>query len=90
MFPPFKRGGNPNFENFKRGEPEKKFRVEETKRGGKIFKMKGGTQLSKLNLGIEEGKNGDFQRQISINVFKNLPAAAKDSSSLDMYCAYNT
>ena len=37
-------GGNPNFENFKKGgEPEKKFGVGETKRGGERFsKNKGG------------------------------------------------
>ena len=57
---------------------------------GKIFRMKGGTQLFKLNSGIENDKNGDFQRQFSVNFFKNLPAAAKNPFSLDMYCAYNT
>ena len=64
MFPPpFKRGGNLNFENFKkgRGNLKKNFGVGETKRGGKIFKNKGGgTQLFKLNLGIEKNKNEDF------------------------------
>ena len=38
-----KGGGNPNFENFKKGgNLKKKFGVGETKRGGKIFKNKWG------------------------------------------------
>ena len=61
----------------KGGNMKKKLGGGNQKRWGKIFKMKGGTQLSKLNLGIEEGKNGDFHRQISINFFKNFPAAQK-------------
>ena len=77
---PFKRKG---------GGPEKKFGMGETKRGRKIFKMKGGeSQLFKLNLGIKKGKDGDFLRQISINFFNKLPATAKDPFSLDIYCAW--
>ena len=34
--------------------------VEETKRGGKNFKMKGGNSTFELNLSIKKGKNGDF------------------------------
>ena len=41
--PPFQKGGNPNFENFKKGgNLKKKFGVEETKMGENIFKNKGG------------------------------------------------
>ena len=58
MFP-LSKGGNPNFENFKKGEP-KKFSQGKTERKGKIFKKKGGTQLFKMILGIEKDKNGDF------------------------------
>ena len=87
--PPFNRREDPNFEDFKKGETEQKLEVMETKKGGK-FKMKGGARLFKLNLGTKKGKNGDFQRQISIKFLKNLPAAAKDPSSLDIYCEYNT
>ena len=60
--PSFQKGGNPNFENFKKGgEPEKNFGMGETKRGGERFsKTRGGTQLFKLNLGIEKNKNEDF------------------------------
>ena len=46
--------------------------------------MKGGNP--KLNLGVKKAKDGDFQRQISINFFKILPAAAKDPSSLEICC----
>ena len=55
MFPlPFKRGENPNFENFKKGgEPEN---------GGEIFKNKRGNPTFHVNLGIEKDKNGDFYR----------------------------
>ena len=60
--PLFKRG-DPNFENFKKGEgPEKNFWVEETKSGEIFSKIKGGTQHFKLNLGIEKNKNGNFYR----------------------------
>ena len=44
----------------KRGEPEKNFRAGETKRGERFSKIKGGTQLFKLNLGTEKNKNKDF------------------------------
>ena len=55
---------------------------------GKDFQNERGTQLFKLDLGIEKGKNGDFQRQISINFLKNLPVAAKGLSPLGIYCAF--
>ena len=61
--PPLSKGGNPNFENFKKGgEPEKKFWGGGNQKGGERFsKIKGGgTQLFKLNLGIEKNKNEDF------------------------------
>ena len=78
MFHPFQKGRNPNFENFKkRGNLKKNFGVWESKRGRERFsKIKGGTQLFKLNLGIEKNKNGEFYGQISIDFLKNLPAAA--------------
>ena len=62
VFPPFQKGGNPNFENFKRGGGalKKKIGVGETKRRERFSKIKGGTQLFKLNLGIEKNKNEDF------------------------------
>ena len=51
---------DPNFENFnKRGEPGKKIGVGETKKGEKIFKVKGGEPNFKSNLGIEKDKNGE-------------------------------
>ena len=40
--PPLSKGGNPNFEKFKKGEPEKNFGMGETKRGRNIFKNKWG------------------------------------------------
>ena len=58
-------------------------------KGDKIFKSKGGTQLFKLNLGIEKNKKGDFKRQININFFKNLPAVETITTFLDIYCAYH-
>ena len=64
-----------------REEPEEKNWGRRKPKGEwKIFKIKGETQLFKLNLGIKKGKNS----------YKNLHAEAKDPSSLDMYCAYNT
>ena len=54
-----------------------------------IFKIKGGTKLFKLTLGIKKGKNADFQRQISIRFLTNLPEAVKDYISLAIYSAYN-
>ena len=44
VFPLFQKGGNPNFENFKKGgEPEKKFWGGRNQKGGEIFsKIKGG------------------------------------------------
>ena len=61
-FSPLSKGGNPNFEIFKKGvgEPEKVFWGGGNQKGGKIFKNKGGTQLFKLNLGIVKDKNEDF------------------------------
>ena len=42
---------------FKKGKTEKNFVVGETKRGGKDFQKKGGTQLFELNSGIEKDTN---------------------------------
>ena len=44
VFPPFQKGGgNPNSENFKkRGKPEKRFWGGRNRKGGKIFKNRGG------------------------------------------------
>ena len=39
--PPFQKGENPNFENLKKGEPEKKILGWGKSKGGEIFKMKG-------------------------------------------------
>ena len=50
--PPFQKQGTKILKISKREEPEKNFRVGDTKRGGKIFKNKGGTQLFMPNLGI--------------------------------------
>ena len=61
-FPPFQKGGDPNFEIFKKGGNLKKILGWGNQKEGKIFKNKGGTQLFKLNLGIEMNKNEDFQR----------------------------
>ena len=56
-----KGGGEPKFWKFqKRGGTWKKNWGGETKRRWKIFKNKGGTQLFKLNLGIEKNKNEEF------------------------------
>ena len=59
-------------------------------REGKIFKMRGGNPTFQVEFRDKKGKDGDVQRQISINFSKKLPTAAKDPSSLDTYCAYNT
>ena len=57
-------------------------------KGREVFRERqGGTQLFKLNLGVKKDKNGDFKRQISVNFFKNLPAAAHNTHSLAIYCA---
>ena len=59
--PPFQKGGNPNLENFKKGGNLNKILGWVKPKGGEIFsKIKGGTQLFKLDLGIEKSKNGDF------------------------------
>ena len=60
--PPFKRGGTQILKISKRGgEPEKKFWGGGNQKGGERFsKKKGGTQLFKLNLGIEKNKNEDL------------------------------
>ena len=57
-----KGGGEPKFWKFQKGgEPEKKFWGGGNQKGGKDFwKKSGGTQLFKLNLGIEKNKNEDF------------------------------
>ena len=58
---PLSKGGNPNFDNFKKGGNLKNdFGVGETKMGERFSKLKGGIKLFKLNLGIEKNKNGDF------------------------------
>ena len=50
-----------NFENSKKeGDPEKKFGVGETKRGERFSERKMGIEFFKLNLGMEEDKNGDL------------------------------
>ena len=54
-----------------------------------IFRKKGESPTLKLNLGIVMDKNGDFLRQISMTFFKNLSAAAKCTTSLDIYCTYH-
>ena len=61
--PPFKRGETKFWKSQKGWEDLKKIGVGETKRGG--FKMKGGTQLLKLNLGIEKGKIGTFRDKLA-------------------------
>ena len=45
---------------------------------GEDCQKKGGNRLFNLILGIEKDKNGDFYIQISINIFKNLLAAANN------------
>ena len=90
MSPPLSKGGNPKFEIFKKGGSLKKnFGVGETKGGKRFSKTKGRTQLFKLNLGIVKNKNEDFERQISINFFKNLAVVAKITTFSDIYCDYN-
>ena len=85
-----KAGGTQILKNSKRGEEPKKIWGRETKRkGGRFSKIKGGAQLFKLNSGIEKYKNQDFYRQISINFFKNLSAAANITTFLDIYCVYH-
>ena len=51
--------------------------------------MKGKNQTFEVEFRDRKGKNRDFQRQISMNFFKNLPVATKDPSLLNIYCAYN-
>ena len=59
--PFFQRGGKPNFENFKKeGNLKKNLGWGKPKWGRRFLKTKGGTQLFKLNLGIEKNKNEDF------------------------------
>ena len=55
-----KEGGTQILKSSKRGEPEKKFWVGETKRVERFSKIKGGTQLFMLNLGTAKNKNEDF------------------------------
>ena len=59
VFPPFKRGG-PNFDNFKKGGTLKDGGWGKPKGGERFSKIKGGTQLFKLNSGVEKNKNKDF------------------------------
>ena len=56
----FQKGGTQILNISKRGEPEKEIWGEGNQKGGEIFKKKGGTQIFKLNLGIEMNKNDDF------------------------------
>ena len=59
--PPLFKGEGTRFLNFsKRGGTKKNFRVGEKKGGKRFSKIKGGTQLFKLNLGIEKNKNENF------------------------------
>ena len=59
--PPLSKGGNPHSENFKKGGNLKKNLGCGKPKGGERFsKIKGGTQLFKLNLGREKNKNEDF------------------------------
>ena len=63
VFPPFQKGGGTQILKIsKRGGNLKKILGWGKPKGrGKIFKNKGGgTQLFKLNLGIEKNKNEDF------------------------------
>ena len=62
--PPFQEGG-PKFWKFQKGGNLKKnFGMGETKRGGG-FSKKGGTQLLKLNLGIEKNKVRTFRVKLA-------------------------
>ena len=58
--PPLKGGGTQILEISKRGEPEKKFGVGETKRGGDFENERVETQLFKLNLGIKKGQKWEL------------------------------
>ena len=66
--PPIKRG-DPNFENFKRGGDLTKTFVNiffgENQKEGEIFKMEGGTQLFKLNIGIKRAKMGTVRDKLA-------------------------
>ena len=56
-----KGGGKSYFENLKKGGDLKKiFGMREIKREEIFSKIKGGTQLFKLNLGIEKNTNEDL------------------------------
>ena len=74
---PLSKGENLNFLKFQKGKNLKKFGVGKPK-GGRIVRKKGGQRLFNLDSGIEKDKNGDFYIQISINIFKNLLAAANN------------
>ena len=50
-------------------------------KGGRIVKKK----VFDLNLRIAKDKNRDYYREISIDYFKTLPAAANNINSMDMY-----
>ena len=66
--PPFKRG-HPNFENFKRGgdltKKIEKIFFGENQKEGDIFKMEGGTQLFKFNVGIKRAKMGTVRDKLA-------------------------
>ena len=55
LCPPYYEG-KPKFWKFQKGEEPQK-----------IFRKKGGTQIFKLNFGIEYDKNEDFKGKISIS-----------------------
>ena len=57
---PLSKGEEPKFWKFQEWGTWKKLLVEGNQKGDKIFKNKGGTQLFKLNLGIEKNEIGDF------------------------------
>ena len=65
MFPPFRKAGNPNFENLKKGGKSEKNWDGGNQKGGNIFKIKGGTLLFKLNLGIKRAKMGTLGYKVA-------------------------
>ena len=67
------------------GGPEKKLGWVKLTGG---FQNERGNPTFEIELRDRKGQNRDFQRQIGIHFLKYLPAAAKDSSSLDIYHAY--
>ena len=92
---PFKSGETQILKVSKRcggGEPEKKSWGGGKQKGEEDFlnQIGGNPSWIQIEFSNKRGKSGDFQRQISINFLKNLPAAAKEPSSLEIYCVYNT